>query len=56
MPQVKAQINDDFMDKIDKILKVMGIYNNRSDYVREALRKQIKEDAKLIQDMDFNDI
>lgn len=56
MAKLEASVNDEFLEKVDKILNVMGIYNNRSDYVREAVRRQLKEDAKYVQDMDFSEL
>lgn len=56
MEEVRANVPEEFKDKIDQVIGHLGMYNHRSEYIRDALRTQVRKDAGLIQGVSIDDL
>ena len=52
MAELRSQISDEFAEKLERVMEESGIYNKKSDYIREAVRHQMREDLEFIKNME----
>lgn len=52
MPELRSQIPEEFGEKLEKLMEESGMYSKKSEYIREAVRNQMKEDLKFIRDIE----
>ena len=52
MAELRSQISDEFAEKLERVMEESGIYNKKSDYIREAVRNQMREDLEFIKNME----
>ena len=45
---VLIQIPESLLKQVDRLVKKLG-YPDRSEYIREAIRRKVQEDLKLLQ-------
>lgn len=52
MAELRSTVGDSFKEKLNEVMEEVGTYQGEADYIREAVRRQMKEDLEFAENLE----